>query len=404
MKMYCSRLMREEKGKVLIMVLILLVVGGLILTPLLGLMQTGLIAGQVYEKKAAELYAADAGVEHAIWKIQHKQIQFDEANDYDYYHYPEPLGVNGKEVDVEIRRWRIGRVSACHVEYAYEIISTARTTEADGSSTTEVEAFLSVLYEDLDFSNLLDYAIVSDDTINIQGKSEVDGSVWLPDSGDFSPGPQVQYDPDKVKDSECTIIEWPDYPRLSDYYSFRVEGTDDPGDSIDIRSIREIGPCDRKGSLAIDNTGDPATLELTGTVYVRGDLDFEQAGGGRYTINLNGQTIFVDGGVRGAAKVRVSGSGCIIARENIDFQPGIEGDEGEFVLLLSIEGGVWSKPLGGFTGCIAGSDYVDLWPGSYIEWTDWRNRDLVFPTGEGADADPDSLPMDELSVRSWNIG
>ena len=55
----------------LILVLVLLVVGGLILAPLLGLMSTGLVAGQVYEKKTAELYAADAGIEDGLWKIKH---------------------------------------------------------------------------------------------------------------------------------------------------------------------------------------------------------------------------------------------------------------------------------------------------------------------------------------------
>jgi len=40
-----KRTIRNEKGSVLPLVLILLVVGGLILTPLLGLMSTGLMAG-----------------------------------------------------------------------------------------------------------------------------------------------------------------------------------------------------------------------------------------------------------------------------------------------------------------------------------------------------------------------
>ena len=53
----------------LILVLILLVVGGLILGPLLGLMGTGLVAGQVYEKRATALYACDAGIEDAIWQL-----------------------------------------------------------------------------------------------------------------------------------------------------------------------------------------------------------------------------------------------------------------------------------------------------------------------------------------------
>lgn len=76
----------------LILALILLVVGGLIIAPLLGFMSTGLIAGQVFEKKMEGLYAADAGIEDAIWKIMNDQIPTDE-----YY-----LTVNGKEVMVVI--------------------------------------------------------------------------------------------------------------------------------------------------------------------------------------------------------------------------------------------------------------------------------------------------------------
>jgi hypothetical protein len=71
MKITVKGTMRDEKGAVLIMVLVLLVVGGLILTPLLGLMSTGLLSGQVYENKMKEYYAADAGIEDALWKIQH---------------------------------------------------------------------------------------------------------------------------------------------------------------------------------------------------------------------------------------------------------------------------------------------------------------------------------------------
>jgi hypothetical protein len=64
-----KRLIRDEKGYILILVLVLLVLGGLILTPLLGLMSTGLISGRVYESKMHEYYAADAGVEDALWRL-----------------------------------------------------------------------------------------------------------------------------------------------------------------------------------------------------------------------------------------------------------------------------------------------------------------------------------------------
>jgi len=69
MKKILNKLTRNEEGQVFVLALILLLVGGLILAPLLSYMSTGLIAGQVFEKKMEGLYAADAGVEDAIWKI-----------------------------------------------------------------------------------------------------------------------------------------------------------------------------------------------------------------------------------------------------------------------------------------------------------------------------------------------
>lgn len=53
----------------MILALILLVVGGLVASSLLAYMSTGLIASEVYERKMAELYAADAGVEDALHNI-----------------------------------------------------------------------------------------------------------------------------------------------------------------------------------------------------------------------------------------------------------------------------------------------------------------------------------------------
>jgi hypothetical protein len=94
MKTITKGTIRDEKGKVMILVLILLVVGGLILAPLLGLISTGVLAGQVYEKKMDEYYAADAGIEDALWKITHDEIP---TGAYAYN-----LTVNDNYVSVEV--------------------------------------------------------------------------------------------------------------------------------------------------------------------------------------------------------------------------------------------------------------------------------------------------------------
>ena len=70
MKKTLNKLIGKEQGQALIFALIMLAVGGLIVVPLLFFMNTGLSAGQIYEQKMEGLYAADAGVEDALWKIK----------------------------------------------------------------------------------------------------------------------------------------------------------------------------------------------------------------------------------------------------------------------------------------------------------------------------------------------
>jgi len=81
---------REEKGQALIIAVILMLVGGLIIAPLLGFMGTGLKVGQIFEEKIDGLYAADAGIENACWKL--KNGDFPACNLTD---------VNGMDVTVE---------------------------------------------------------------------------------------------------------------------------------------------------------------------------------------------------------------------------------------------------------------------------------------------------------------
>ena len=59
-----------EKGVVLIIVLILLLLTGIMIPPLMGLIGTSLVTGKMYENSSYELYAADAGVMDATWFLQ----------------------------------------------------------------------------------------------------------------------------------------------------------------------------------------------------------------------------------------------------------------------------------------------------------------------------------------------
>jgi len=66
---------KEEKGAVLPFALIILMVGLLVVIPLLSLGSTAMITSEVYEDRILQVYAADAGIEWAIWHIASKTTQ-----------------------------------------------------------------------------------------------------------------------------------------------------------------------------------------------------------------------------------------------------------------------------------------------------------------------------------------
>ena len=60
----------KEQGQVMIMALIVLTLGGLVITPTLNHMATGAKSTVIHKRLTGELYAADAGVEYAMWRIK----------------------------------------------------------------------------------------------------------------------------------------------------------------------------------------------------------------------------------------------------------------------------------------------------------------------------------------------
>ena len=64
------RMLQNEAGQALPMALILLLLGGILIIPTLTLATTNLKATQVIDQHTRELYAADAGIEDALWYLQ----------------------------------------------------------------------------------------------------------------------------------------------------------------------------------------------------------------------------------------------------------------------------------------------------------------------------------------------
>jgi hypothetical protein len=340
---------RNESGQgVLLTVLILLVLGAVITVPLLDFMGTGLEAGRVHEIRTEEYYAADAGVEEAIYWLPQLGENNGTAGPYADWVRTSPLDINGKTVNVTIEP----------VNIYFKITSTA--TSVDGRETTIV-AYT---------GGLLSNAITSNGDVDLrpgEPKVNVTGDIML--NGDLTP---PDYEPNDGEVFHKLTMDWPDADDINTtcWNETHGAGSKSLGASIDIKATTSIGPAYRDGNLDIDNTGDPgATLTLNGSVYVSGDLNFKQAGGKDYTINLNNHTIYADGKIDfPAQRCTLAGPGCIIARGDVTFQPAIAGEE--FILVMSTENEVWFKPQGEFYGSVAGDVIVDLQPGCTLTWTE----------------------------------
>ena len=112
------------------------------------------------------------------------------------------------------------------------------------------------------------------------------------------------------------------------------------------------------------------TAFLGGTIYVNGNLDFDQPGSSKaYTLDLEYQTIFAEGEIFIApGNITFTGSGCIIAVGDINFQPNVTSNPGDFIFVCSLEGTVNFNPSGEYCGSVAGQDVVGMQPGTSITW------------------------------------
>ena len=262
MRSIVKKAMRDEKGAALVLTLVLLLVGGLVIAPLLGFMGTGLIAGQVHEKRTGELYAADAGVEDAIWKIRNPDVAGLPPipcgdSPWEVPFECEIFGVSGKEVQVYIE-YRGGRI--------YRITSTATT---DSNSSTTVVAYIETMVFDL-FAG----ALVSSGDIDFHKDSVVTGDVYYVGTidGDYThiDGEEVQVPLDAFPTQEQNEVFAQQFKEEA-----LVGGTyDENNGNMDISESQDLGPIHIPGNLVISKD---VTINLEGVVYVNGYVDAAKA-------------------------------------------------------------------------------------------------------------------------------
>ena len=423
MRMKIRRIVRTQGGYILALVLVVLVLGGLLLAPLLGLMGTGLISGRIYERNIDGLYAADAGVEHAMWKIENRDEDVSRLTQCNQSWTGNITEVNGKWVDVEIELVRLEG----DVPFDYRIVSRATGDDSE----TAIEAYVGGTARYSNFSGLLDHLItinkdLSDEEIKKLQSELAPNKVTLAykdacytECGDdcfIDENCVPVYDYDEIPDgcAGCGVVynypdsAWPSGDVLRSFYWEDVEDqVSYPYNTLDVNDYPDIGPfrkdrVDQK--FTITNTGaDGLTLQLNGTVYIKDDTLID--GPKDFTIDLKGNTIFVESSTVGSksaleiGRCAILGPGAIIAVGDIKFAPnGDVGGNGKPVFVMSVSGTTHMHPSATFYGAVAGDFYV------YVQSGD--KPTLTYPPGGmGDDFNFPGIgsPRLEFGIESWTI-
>ncbi len=125
--------MKGERGQAFALALIILALGMLVVAPFLGHAGSTLIGSRVYAQATAEQYAADAGVEYAIWQLQSGGLQVPEGEEQQL---PE-FTLNEKIVGVTVH---------AEGDDFYQVTSSA--ISGDGGSTTIESRIFSAYFEE----------------------------------------------------------------------------------------------------------------------------------------------------------------------------------------------------------------------------------------------------------------
>jgi len=416
MKIVVKRLIRHEKGQAMVFALILLLVGGLVCSSLLGYMGTGLLAGGVYERRTAELYAADAGVEDAVWKIDHGNVTLCPGDPT--YNYT-MADINNKSVAIVITS--VAAYGEGNLTGTYRIESTA----TGNGSGTKIDAYISGSSKYGNYSGLMDRVITINADLTEQQIKDLENdlgkiSLTCPEGCNETcqDGCSGIYDYYNIPEGceTCGAVYnypnsiWPPVSVLSDWYLWDVEDeTHYYGDTtINLYGGPvSLGPAYVEGGLTIKNSihADPhPTLTLDGTLYITGDT-LIGATEQDFTLDLNGNTLFVASNTSGSQKAltissrcTINGPGIIVAVGDVYFGPnGDVGSMTEPVFLLSVSVTAQLQPSNDWYGAIAGNVDVEVKLG--------ETPTLTYPSGGfGVLNFPGKTqPRLVYSIASWEV-
>ena len=302
---------RHEKGYVLVMALVIMVIGALLIGTMLSYLDTSLTLATKSEETSHTYYAADAGLEDALWNIQYNEaFTLPEEGQPEEWQIPEQI--NGKTIDVTVSK------EPGEGDWTYRITSTA--TGDDGSGTVESYVYLSTTtIEHTSIKPLLafDYAIFSgEEDLEITGSTQVksypvqnEGNIYANGSITLKGSAKV-YGDAIATDSIETVGSAEIYGNETEFHPPLEYPSDD---EIQAMADQYKGEAEavsiHDGDYIITGSGSYAL----GPIHITGDLRISGSG----VIQLQG-TVYVDGNIDKSGSFEIDGPGTLLAEGRID--------------------------------------------------------------------------------------
>jgi len=302
-----KKLIAGEDGYIFAVTLILLMLGALLLPHLLSFMITGIDSSQVYEDEMYQLYAADAGVEDAFWKLNN-----DLPSSYPHS-YQITDNINNNTVAVTIEQ----------VGIAYKITSIAIM---DSSSSTMIESYVVPIFSIVDFA-----AASLNGDLTIKGTATID-SEPEPDeaniyaNGDINLNGNVEVFGDAVATGSINMVggAYISGDTLPNSPEVEIIGPDVSQYWDEVKDLEPI-----EGDLNINED------IYLGSTYIIGDLSITSD-----AVVTIGGTIWVDGAISMTGSSHVEGGGTLVAVGDISVLGGGELEPEDYPFIFSTEGNI----------------------------------------------------------------
>ncbi len=430
------RFCRDEHGHIFIIALIILAIGSLTLAPLLNYMGTGLKAGQTYENKTMEFYAADSGIEDAIWHILNNGeflagVPGTTSNLISYY-WDESSTETGlppyPDTGYESLKYQLSHpINDCDVEVILTRIPggvfVVTSTAIKDDSSTAIRTFIEPSYVVTTIPGSGPSGVFENAATALDGNVNIGGNVYIsstPDPGNanihangdvnFS-GAAATVDGNVTATGE---ISPEDYPGISGDSQPGADAVSPP--DVDIDQL--IAEAEAEGDIYNNNVsfsgGPPGQTDTLGPTRINGNLTI----GANRTVVLQG-TVYVDGTISVGANSLVKGGYTIVATGDVDFtgtsELGLEdipfvistggditatGTSWVSAVMYAMDGDVTLK--GNFTvkGSVIGNNVYSQ-----------GNPNIMYPVGlsdifdpsEPGEEDEETTSISDIAVRSYII-